>query len=126
MTIILADVGTAILLLALLLSIYAMGVSFLGARRMRPNWIASAKNTTFVVFGLLSLAVAIMEYFLLTGKFQVEYVAHYATLKQLFIYNLSALWDGQEGSLLFSGWVLAMFAAMGLIQNRRISPRRGG
>ncbi|MBI5029253.1 MAG: heme lyase CcmF/NrfE family subunit [Chloroflexi bacterium] len=119
MTIILADVGTATLLLALLLSIYATGVSFLGARRMRPNWIASAKNTTFVVFGLLSLAVLIMEYFLLTGEFQVEYVAHYAALKQLFIYNLSALWGGQEGSLLFWGWVLAMFAAIVLVQNRR-------
>jgi len=119
MTVILADVGTAVLLLALLLSIYATVISFLGARRMRPNWIVSAKNTTFVVFGLLSLAVLIMEYFLLTGQFQVEYVAHYAASKQAFIYNLSALWGGQEGSLLFWGWVLAMFAAMVLVQNRR-------
>lgn len=119
MTIILADVGTAALLLALLLSIYAAGASFIGARRARANWIASSKNTTFVVFGLVSLAVAIMEYFLLTGQFQVEYVAHYTALKQPFIYNLSALWGGQEGSLLFWGWVLAMFAAIVLVQNRR-------
>ena len=126
MTTILADVGTAALLLALLLSMYATGASFLGARRAQivplfqsgQRLIASAKNTAFVVFGLLSLAVAIMEYFLLTGQFQVEYVAHYAALKQPFIYNLSALWGGQEGSLLFWGWVLAMFAAMVLVQNR--------
>lgn len=126
MTAILADVGTAALLLALLLSVYATGASFLGARRVRivpafqsgQRLIASAKSATFVVFGLLSLAVAIMEYFLLTGQFQVEYVAHYTALKQAFIYNLSALWGGQEGSLLFWGWVLAMFAAIVLIQNR--------
>ena len=100
MTTTLADVGTAALLLALLLSLYATGASFWGARRERANWIESAKNATFVVFGLLSLAVIIMEYFLLTGQFQVEYVAHYTALKQPFIYNLSALWGGQEGSLL--------------------------
>lgn len=119
MTAILADVGAAALLLALLLSLYAATASFIGARRARTNIIESAKNTTFVVFGLLNLAVAIMEYFLLTGQFQIEYVAHYTALKQPFIYNLSALWGGQEGSLLFWGWVLAMFAVIVLVQNRR-------
>ncbi len=118
MTTTLADVGTAALLLALALAIYAAGASFWGARREDANLVASSKSTTFVVFGLLSLAVVIMEYFLLTGQFQVEYVAHYTALKQPFIYNLSALWGGQEGSLLFWGWVLAMFAAIVLVQNR--------
>ncbi len=124
MTSILADVGTAALLLALLLSIYATAASFLGARRSLrmiagEALVASSKNTVFVVFGVLTLAVAIMEYFLLTGQFQVEYVAHYASRTQAFIYNLSALWGGQEGSLLFWGWVLSMFAAIVLLQNRR-------
>ncbi len=126
MTSILADVGTAALLLALLLSIYATVASFLGARRSTKDitnsgqaLIASSKNTVFVVFGVLTPAVAIMEYFLLTGQFQVEYVAHYASRTQAFIYNLSALWGGQEGSLLFWGWVLSMFAVIVLIQNRR-------
>ncbi len=123
---ILADVGAAALLLALLLSIYATAASFMGARRSRERspisgqaLIASSKNTVFVVFGVLTLAVGIMEYFLLSGQFQVEYVAHYASRTQAFIYNLSALWGGQEGSLLFWGWVLAMFAAIVLLQNRR-------
>ncbi|MDE3089064.1 MAG: heme lyase CcmF/NrfE family subunit [Chloroflexota bacterium] len=118
---ILADVGAAALLLALLLSIYATAASFIGARRGISRLIASAKNTVFVVFGVLTLAVGMMEYFLLTGQFQVEYVAHYASRTQAFIYNLSALWGGQEGSLLFWGWVLAMFATIVLIQNRNAS-----
>ncbi len=118
MVTILADVGAAALFLALLLSIYAAVVSYVGARRQAHNLIASAKSSLFVVFGVLSLAVAIMEYFLLTGQFQVEYVAHYASRTQAFIYNLSALWGGQEGSLLFWGWVLAMFGTIVLIQNR--------
>ncbi len=65
---ILADVGTAALLLALLLSIYATAASFIGARRGISRLIASAKSTVFVVFGLLTLAVGIMEYFLLTAQ----------------------------------------------------------
>ncbi len=132
---VLADVGTAALLLALLLALYAAIAAFLGARRVTaspavsgalgrppgqgPNLIASAKNSVFVVFGVLTLAVGIMEYFLLSGQFQVEYVANYASRTQAFIYNLSALWGGQEGSLLFWGWVLAMFASIVLVQNRR-------
>ncbi len=101
MTSILADVGTAALLLALLLSVYATGASFVGARRSEhirvsgEALVASSKNTVLVVFGVLTLAVGIMEYFLLTGQFQVEYVAHYASRTQAFIYNLSALWGGQ-------------------------------
>ncbi len=118
MTTVLADVGTAALLLALFISLFATASSVIGARRKNARLIASSKNSTYVVFGLLSVAVGIMEYFLLTGRFQVEYVAHYTALKQPFIYNLSALWGGQEGSLLFWGWVLAMFAAIVLIQNR--------
>ncbi len=118
MTTTLADVGTAALLLALFISLFATASSFIGARRKNARLIASSKNSTYVVFGLLSVAVGITEYFLLTGQFQVEYVAHYTALKQPFIYNLSALWGGQEGSLLFWGWVLAMFAAIVLIQNR--------
>ncbi|MBI4786990.1 MAG: heme lyase CcmF/NrfE family subunit [Chloroflexi bacterium] len=119
MTSILADVGAATLLLALLLSIYAAVAAFVGARRRRERLVASAKNSVFVVFGVLSIAVAIMEYFLLTGQFQVEYVAHYASRTQDMIYNLSALWGGQEGSLLFWGWVLAMFGVIVLAQNRK-------
>ncbi len=118
MTSILADVGAAALLLALVLALYAAVAAFIGAQHLKANLVASAKNTVLVVFGVLTLAVAIMEYFLLTGQFQVEYVAHYASRTQAFIYNLSALWGGQEGSLLFWGWVLSMFATMVLIQNR--------
>ena len=115
---ILADVGTAALLLALLLAVYAAAAAFVGARRSRPSpltntgqrLIASGKNTVFVVFGVLSLAVAIMEYFLLTGQFQVEYVAHYASRTQAFIYNLSALW-GDEATGAEREKCLALVAA---------------
>lgn len=113
-----SDLGTAALLLALALSVFAAGAAFSGGRRANENLIESAKRTTFVVFGLLTLAVGLMEYFLLTGKFQVEYVAHYTAKNQPLLYNLSALWAGQEGSLLFWGWVLAMFAVIVLVQNR--------
>ncbi|MBI4674543.1 MAG: heme lyase CcmF/NrfE family subunit [Chloroflexi bacterium] len=118
MTITLSDVGSAALLLALALALYAAVAAFFGGRRKIDNVIESAKRATFVVFGLLTLAVAILEYFLLTGAFQVEYVAHYTSSTQPLLYNLSALWGGQEGSLLFWGWVLVMFAVIVLIQNR--------
>lgn len=119
MIVTLSDVGSAALLLALIIALYASVAAFFGGRRRNENVIASAKSATFVVFGLLILAVAILEYFLLTGAFQVDYVAQYTSSTQLLLYNMSALWGGQEGSLLFWVWVLVMFAVIVLIQNRK-------
>ncbi len=112
-----ADLGYVSLLLCLILSLYAAGAAFFAVRRKRPEVFASAKNAVFVVAALSTLAVGILEWALITHQFQLEYVAIETSRAQPLLYDISALWGGQEGSLLFWAWLLAMFSAIVLIQN---------
>ncbi|MDE3089523.1 MAG: heme lyase CcmF/NrfE family subunit [Chloroflexota bacterium] len=112
-----ADLGYASLLLSLLLSLYAAGAAFYAARRNRPRVFASAQNAIFAVAALTTLAVGVLEWALITHQFRFEYVAIETNRAQPLLYNVSALWGGQEGSLLFWAWLLAVFSAIVLIQN---------
>ncbi len=112
-----ADLGYASLLLSLIIILYAVGASIYGARRHNAQALASAKNAVFVTAGLTTLAVGILEWALVTHQFRIEYVAIQTSRAQPLLYNVSALWGGQEGSLLFWAWLLSVFAAVVLIQN---------
>ena len=112
-----ADLGYASLLLSLVLSLYAAGAAFFAARRRHPEMFASARNAMFVIVALTTLAVGVLEWALVTHQFRFEYVALQTSRAQPLLYNVSALWGGQEGSLLFWVWLLAIFAAIVLIQN---------
>ncbi|MCL4395693.1 MAG: heme lyase CcmF/NrfE family subunit [Chloroflexi bacterium] len=112
-----ADLGYAALLLSLILSIYAAAAAFYAARRNLSHVFASAKNAVFVVAALTTLAVGVLEWALITHQFGFTYVAIETSRAQPLLYNISALWGGQEGSLLFWAWLLALFTAVVLIQN---------
>lgn len=115
----LADLGYASLLISFFLTIYAAGAAFLAARRQRWDYYASAFNAMLVVAMLTTLAVVILEWALITHRFRFEYVALHTNRAQPLFYNVAALWGGQEGSLLFWEWLLAVFTAIVLIQNRK-------
>jgi cytochrome c-type biogenesis protein CcmF len=114
----LAELGYAALLISFFLTLYAAGAGFFAARRNRSDWYASARNALYVVAALTTLAVAILEWALITHQFRFEYVALQTSRAQPLLYNVSALWGGQEGSLLFWAWLLAVFTAIVLAQNR--------
>ncbi len=113
-----ADLGYVALLLSLFLSIYAAGAAFFAARRNRLALFASARNALLAVAALTTLAVGILEWALITHQFRFEYVALETSRAQPILYNVSALWGGQEGSLLFWAWLLAIFSAVVLVQNQ--------
>ncbi len=112
-----ADLGYVSLLLSLILSLYAAGAAFYAARRKRPQIFASARNAIFLVAAFTTLSVGVLVSALITHQFRIEYVAVQTNLAQPLLYDISALWGGQEGSLLFWAWLLAVFTAVVLIQN---------
>jgi cytochrome c-type biogenesis protein CcmF len=113
-----ADLGYASLLTSFFLTLYAAGAAFYAARRKNSAFYASARNAIYVVAALTTLAVGVLEWALITHQFRFEYVALQTNRAQPLLYNVSALWGGQEGSLLFWAWLLAVFGAVVLIQNR--------
>ena len=113
-----ADLGYIALFLALVASVYSVIAFIFGERNRHLAMLASAKNSLLVVCGLVSVAVAALAYSLVTHDFQIEYVASYTSRTLSLPYLISALWAGNDGSLLFWGWLLSIFAAVVVLQKR--------
>jgi len=115
-----ADIGYIALFLALVASIYSAIAYIFGVRGRHPALIESARNSLLAVCGLVSISVAVLVYALVTHDFQIEYVASYTSRDLSLPYLISALWAGNDGSLLFWGWLLSLFAAVVVLQKRDI------
>ncbi len=113
------EVGSFSLLVAVFICGYASLAALIAARSGRSVLMRSAENATFAVCGLLTIAVAALIYAFVTHDFRLAYVANYSNQNLPLTYTISALWGGQAGSLLFWVWLLAIFAVIAVLQNRR-------
>ncbi|MBI2845289.1 MAG: heme lyase CcmF/NrfE family subunit [Chloroflexi bacterium] len=112
------DLGNIALFLALGLSFYSALAAILGTRWSRPELVDSARNGVYAVAALVSISIFFLLYALVTRDFQVEYVASTTSRALPLLYTISALWGGQEGSLLFWAWLLAVMSGIAVFQNR--------
>ena len=110
-----AELGYLSLALGLGVALYALLASLLGARG-RMELIASARNSAFALLGLTTLASVALAYAFLSNDFNLEYVASYSSRDMSTLYTLTAFWAGNEGSLLFWSWFLALMGAIVLWQ----------
>ncbi len=115
-----SDIGYIALFLALVASIYSAIAYIFGVRGKHLTLTDSARNGLLAVFGLVSISVVALVYALVTHDFQIEYVASYTSRDLSLPYLLSALWAGNDGSLLFWAWLLSLFAAVVVLQKRDI------
>jgi cytochrome c-type biogenesis protein CcmF len=111
-----ANVGYVALLLALVLALYAAVAALVGARRGVPELVKSARNAALTVTGLLTLAVIILEYLLVSGDFRTLYVAEVSNRAMPAFFKMTALWGSQAGSLLFWSWLMSLFAGAVLLR----------
>lgn len=102
-------IGYTALVLSLALAIYATIGAVVGAQKDRPELVLSAKNAAVGVVVLLGLAVLALEYLLVTGHFQTEYVASVTNTDAALFFKITALWGGQNGSLLFFAFLMSLF-----------------
>jgi cytochrome c-type biogenesis protein CcmF len=70
---------------------------------------------------MVTVAVLVLWMSLLESDFSLEYVGSYTSLTLPTIYKFTALWGGQQGSLLFWTWLLSLFTAIVAFQRRRDS-----
>ena len=113
-----ATIGYLALILALIASIYS-AIAFIPGRR-HPALAHSARSSLLAACGLVSISVAVLTYALLTHNFQIEYVYSYTSRDLSLAYLLSALWAGNDGSLLLWVWLLSLFAVVVVLQKRDI------
>src|ERR1035438_8525210 len=94
------NLGSLAILLALCVALYAIVACVVGRLKRNPFLIVSGQRAVFGVWGLLTLASALLVYALMTGDFRFAYVAEHSNQSMPLLYKYAAWWGGQEGSLL--------------------------
>lgn len=119
-----ARLGDLLVLLALAASVVG---AFAAARSTRDP--ASAPRARLLVYAFalaMALAVATMEYALVTHDFSVRYVAKVGSLATPLYVTVTSLWSSLEGSILLWGLVLGAYAAAFARSTRREPPETTG
>ncbi|RKY64711.1 MAG: hypothetical protein DRQ08_07110, partial [Candidatus Latescibacterota bacterium] len=110
------NVGQILLWLCLLSSVFASISGVLGLKR--TDWARVGRFSSVAVFSLSSSALVILALAFLGDDFSFRYVALHSCYDLPWVYKLTAVWAGQEGSLLFWLWVLSAFSLTFLLRNR--------
>jgi len=107
----LTNLGLGALFLTFIISFYGIGAAIYGAKTKSPVWVASARNAMLLTFPLLTLSALSLIYLLVTGHYEVEYVARVTSGSMPVYLKITSLWGGQAGSLLFWSWLMSAFAS---------------
>ena len=113
------DIGYIAVLLAFIVAVYATIAAVLGTRDNFPELVRSARRGAYAVCALLTLAVLVLAYALATGDFGLRYVFEHTSRDMALAYKLSAVYAGNDGSLLCWGWVLSILGAVVVYRGRQ-------
>jgi cytochrome c-type biogenesis protein CcmF len=114
--------GTFALLLGLVLAVYGLGASVIGARRDRPLLVESARTAAFSLFAVVVAANGAMLAAILSNDFSIRYVAENSSRATPAFFKVLSLWSADEGSLLLWNLVLAGYIAAVAWRFRRRRP----
>jgi cytochrome c-type biogenesis protein CcmF len=106
----LPDFGTGVLYAVLVAAAYTFAVS-VAAGRGRPRLLQSARLGAYATSGLVMLGVVLLAYAFITHDFRIRYVARYSDRSMTTPYLFTALWGGQDGSLLWWLFLLSGYIA---------------
>ena len=108
----LAEVGSILVGLALATALYAGGAGFWAIHRADSRWAKSGRNAVTATVALLGVALAALLGAFLGDQFQIRYVAQHSGRDLPAHLKASAVWAGQEGSLLLWSFLQALFGAL--------------
>jgi cytochrome c-type biogenesis protein CcmF len=112
-----ASVGSAALALAFLTAVFAVVTALTGATGER-RWVDISRRSVYVLFGLLTACVVIVEIAFGTNDFSYNLVQQHSSIETPFFYKMAAMWSSQEGSLLLWAWVLSIASSIALYATR--------
>jgi cytochrome c-type biogenesis protein CcmF len=110
--------GTYSQIAALVFTLLSMGFFLTGLSRNNARLVQAGKRALLSATLTTTLASVALGHLFLTDNFSVEYVASYSDRALPLFYKLTAFWAGQKGSLLFWAWVLSLFIALVIFNNR--------
>ena len=118
-----ALLGNGALALALALYVYAAVVGAWSAARASQRLQRSARNALLAALPATATATTALVVAFVRHDFSLVYVAQHSSLALPLAYRVSALWGGQEGSLLLWLLILATVAFGAVVLNRRLLDR---
>lgn len=99
------------------------GVDHRGAA---PRLLRAARLAALGTCALIGLDVLLLLYGFLSHDFRIRYVAHYSDRSMPFAYVVSALWGGQDGSLLWWTFLLSLYTSVCVLwlkaRHRELAP----
>ena len=112
-----ANVGFFTLVVTFVVALYGAGMAAFGSLRHRPAWVESARHAMLLTWPLLTVSSLCLIYLLVTGAYDIQYVASTTSSAMPVYLRVTAWWGGQAGSLLFWSWLMAGFATVASVRN---------
>ncbi len=106
------ELGNASLVFALLVSLSALAANAIGIWRKDWRLVEAGFRGVYVNLLFMSIAVALLLNAFLSNDFSLQYVVSYSEKSLPVFYKITGLWAGQEGSLLFWGWLVVLYTAI--------------
>jgi cytochrome c-type biogenesis protein CcmF len=110
--------GSFALLLAFICAVYAFVGGIFAIRTRHPLLIKSTRQAGMATCGLIFIATFSLVYLFFSDSYWVSYVVAHSNRDLSTFYKISALWAGQEGSLLFWSFLLAIYVFSALFAYR--------
>lgn len=115
-------VGAFSLQVALLLVLYAVYAHVRGLREASPSLRESAYRAGIAAGGLVLFAFFLLIHFFVQDRFDVAYVARHSNQTLPIFFKVTAVWGGQEGSLLLWAVILSLYTMAAIWTGRRSAP----
>jgi len=113
------ELGRAALVVCFGLALYAVGAGFAGAHLRRRRLALSAQNALVAAFVAAAVAAVVLLAALVRSDFSFTYVSSFTSRDLPLTYKITALWGGQEGSLLLWLLVLTGYGAAAVLLDRK-------
>ena len=97
------------LILALVVTLFGGASAIQSTRRPTAGLLRSTQNAVTLQLLLVTAAIGILLAALMRVDLSVTYVAGHTSSDLPMFYRITAVWAGNEGSLLFWSWLLALF-----------------
>src|SRR5882672_1762670 len=101
--------GTALLLGVMMVASYTFAVSLSAGSSGRMKTLQAARLGAYGTVAMIGVCVLCLAYAFVSHDFRLRYVAHYSDRSMPTYYLLTALWGGQDGSLLWWLFLLSLY-----------------
>ncbi|HEY5240112.1 MAG TPA: heme lyase CcmF/NrfE family subunit, partial [Polyangiaceae bacterium] len=103
--------GASLLLGVMVVASYTFAVALAAGANRRARTLQAARFGAYGTVALIGVSVLCLAYAFVSHDFRIRYVAHYSDRSMPIQYLLTALWGGQDGSLLWWLFLLSMYIA---------------